>query len=334
MKHPKPAGQPSTLSAQTNKTATENQLWDKIIKTIAHKMPNHLLPLIKEAFQKEYLPDTPIRLLSTEYLPQGKNLNLEPNKKGRQKYPSIFTDIVLQVGPHDIYHIESQMKNDSSMAIRMVEYSFNIALQHSTYQESENSRIVLELPRSCVIYLEPNQNIPDHLLCTFKLPDGSSFEYKIPAIRVQSYPLSEISEKHLFVLVPFLLLRFRPRLKSKMKPLAVTELTDYLKELIVIVNREHESGGITDSQVNDYAKMIYMAGMQIFANDQQLSMEVERMMDLIELPSDKIKQKDSQIKRQALQLKQKDAQIRKLQKKNKELSAYIAQLTRLKSSDN
>lgn len=49
-------------------TQLEDQLWDEIFKVISHKMPSQLIPLLNEAFEKQYPLDTPVEFLSTEYI--------------------------------------------------------------------------------------------------------------------------------------------------------------------------------------------------------------------------------------------------------------------------
>lgn len=70
----------------------------------------------------------------------------------------------------------------------------------------------MRFPRSAVIYPAKNKCIPEFLKCRIIFQDNSEHIYQIPTVRIQSYSLREIQEKHLTLFVPYLLLKFRPRL--------------------------------------------------------------------------------------------------------------------------
>ncbi len=48
------------------------KLWDSILKSIIHHMPEQLFPLLKHIFGKEYPKDTSVELLAAEYAAPGK----------------------------------------------------------------------------------------------------------------------------------------------------------------------------------------------------------------------------------------------------------------------
>lgn len=50
---------------------------------------------------------------------------------------------------------------------------------------------------------------------------GSETLYSIPIVNVQDYALQDIQNHHLSIFLPFVLLRFRPRLKAKKKVLTI-----------------------------------------------------------------------------------------------------------------
>ena len=186
-----------------NKNSSSHKVWDNILKSIVEEMPNQLLPLIKDVFGTEYDSNVTISLLPTESLIPTDN---------PQKFTSIYSDIALRIG-NDVYHIESQMTNDDTMAIRMIKYDFHLALI-SGLDHYGNNEYSIDFPRSVVIYPAPNKNMPDELICHLRFPDGNVYNYKIPTVKVQQYSLEDIQEKHLTVLLPYKLLQFRPRLSS------------------------------------------------------------------------------------------------------------------------
>ena len=254
-------------------------LWDEILKYIINKMPEQLLPLIKEIFGKDYPKDTKITLLSTEYSKQNKNGTLS----------AILTDITILVNDNDVYHIECQIKNDGEMVIRMVEYDFHIALQHGKYEK--NGMYTIEFPNSVVIYPALNKKIPDQLACRLLFPDGSSHIYKVPTVKIQSYSLEQIQNKHLILFLPYTLLRFAPRLKSKRQPLTKNELTTFVQKIIVVLESEKAHGNISEVNYRDIVNLINLAAEKIFCHKPDYSREVLRMTaSKIKLPSDYIEE--------------------------------------------
>ena len=115
------------------------------------------LPVIKEAYGKDYPPGTPIQLLSTEHSTYLDDPSKDPSSR--------LMDIAILVNGTDYYHIESQMDNDHQMVIRMVAYDLHFAIQHNTTRDILSGETILRFPQSIVIYPEPNSHIPDALQC-------------------------------------------------------------------------------------------------------------------------------------------------------------------------
>ena len=185
------------------------RLWDEILKAIVDAMPEQLFSLFKEVFGKEYPKGTPIILLGTESSTYQENTDAPPSSR--------LSDIALLVNGTDYYHLECQMHNDQDMVIRMVAYDLHFAMQHTAETEQEGNGVVMRFPRSVVIYPEKNRKIPESLHCRIIFQDGSEHFYQIPTVRIQSYSLEEIHEKHLNLFIPYVLLRLRPRLRDKIK---------------------------------------------------------------------------------------------------------------------
>lgn len=188
-------------------THTETRLWDEITKAIIHTMTSRLLPVIEEAYGKEYPPGTSITLLPTEHSTYLDKPSNTPS--------SNLMDIAVLVGGTDYYHIECQVKNDHQMIIRMIAYDLHFSIQHSVTENARTGEITLHLPQSFVIYPAKNGNIPNKLQCRLVFPDGNQHVYQIPTVRIQTYSLNDIHKKHLDFFVPFVLLRFQPLLDSQ-----------------------------------------------------------------------------------------------------------------------
>lgn len=147
------------------------------------------------------------------------------------------------------------------------------------------------------------RKLPDSLQCRIIFQDGSEHIYRIPTVRVQSYSLEEIHEKHLNLFIPYLLLRLKPRITSKRNPLSKKELTEFLENIILILQEDLTNGYLTRQECSDYLNLLSQASERIFYHHPSYHEEVKRMTKpLIYLPSMQLRdleaalaEKDSEI---------------------------------------
>lgn len=245
--------------------STEAQLWDEIMKKIAYSAPELLFPLIHEVHGRDYPKGTTISPLATEYSVQ---------RSDTKQISSIRADITVLIGGVDIYHFECEIRNNKSMIIRMFEYDMHIAL---SYNNSTNSSIPeLNFPHSAVLYLGDNGNIPEHIACRINLPDGGSFLYNVPTVKVQSYSLEDIRQKHLSVLIPFLPIRLRKDIK---KNNTRETLTSFYDEIILILRDEVSSGYLSEINCKTIISLLGKAFIRVTYHNPELLEEVVRMTE-------------------------------------------------------
>ncbi|MBD5534377.1 MAG: hypothetical protein HDQ99_21335 [Lachnospiraceae bacterium] len=293
---------------------TGKNLWDEILKAVFFTRPQQLFHLFKEIYGKEYPPDTSIHFISTEY----STFLDSPNTKVPT---SQLMDFAVLVGGTDYYHIECQMKNDKGMVIRMVAYDFHFAIQHCTSTEPATGEIIMHFPDSVVIYPEKNGKLPDTLRCRIIFSDKSEHIYQIPTVKIQSYSLDDIHQKHLNFFLPYTLLRFRPLLKYK-KQIDAKELTSFVEKIIVDLEEEVRNGILSQRESEDLILLLTKASAHIFAKHPHYHEEVFHLTEpLIKLPSVRIneleqesKQKDAIIAQKDSEIAQKDLEINHLQK--------------------
>lgn len=288
------------------------QLWDEILKAIVDTMPEQLFPLFKEVYGKEYPKGTPIVLLSTESSTYLEAPDAPPHSR--------LSDIALLVNGTDYYHIECQMHNEHDMVIRMIAYDLHFAMQHTTSEDQGNGGFVMRFPRSTVIYPAKNSRLPEFLQCRVIFQDGSEHIYQIPTVRIQSYSMEEIHEKHLTIFIPYVLLRLRPKLNPARKhPLSKKELTAFVENVIFILKDELNKGYLTIQQFDDYINLFRLAAEKIFESEKHSGYrkEVDLMTKpLIELPSvlqkrllAEIEQKNALLAEREAELAQKNAEL-------------------------
>ncbi len=290
----------------------EFKLWDEITKAISFHMTPRLLPVLQEAYGKVYPPGTSIQLLSTEHSTYFEDPAGSLSSK--------LMDIAVLVAGTDYYHIESQMDNDRHMVIRMVAYDFHFAVLHDTTRNEDTGEYILHFPHSVVIYPEKNSTVPHRLRCQLIFPDGSHHVYQIPTLRIQTYSLEDIAQKHLDFFIPFSLLRFRPRLKSLRDSLSAEELTEFVKRLILILQNEVAEGILTQLECNDYINLLNKASAHIFKKCPAHHEEVLKVTEpMIKLPSVEMRELRETLAQNETALSQKDAIIARDK-------AYIAEL--------
>ncbi|MBQ7776846.1 MAG: hypothetical protein IJ379_13095 [Lachnospiraceae bacterium] len=175
------------------KETTNNTIFDDVFRTMVQKMPQLLIPVINEVFQTNYAED--------DYISQLRNEHEEQYGKG-------ITDSIIQIGKK-LYHIECQSTEDSTMVIRMIEYDFAIALEQTLLNGKPYE---MDFPNSCVLYLRHTNNTPNELELKVNLPQGGSFLYKTPIIKVQHYTRDVIFQKKLLFFLPYYIIRYEKTL--------------------------------------------------------------------------------------------------------------------------
>ena len=166
-----------------------NTIFDDVFRTMIEKMPYLAVPLINEVFHTSYPQDVPIIQLRNEH---------------RQENGEIIADSCLKIGDK-LYHIECQSTDDTTMAIRMIEYDFSIAVENA---HKQGRRYRMDFPRSCVLYLRSGNNTPDFLGVEMALADGNIVLYQISTIKLETYTKDSIFEKNLLMLLPFYIMRY------------------------------------------------------------------------------------------------------------------------------
>ena len=306
-----------TAPVKENAAYNGHKLWDEILKAIVDTMPEQLFPLFKEIYGKTYPEGTKIVLLNTETSTLWEGTEAPPG--------STFMDIALVVGGTDYYHLECQMRNEVEMVIRMFAYDVHFAITHAKSIDGDSGEITLRFPHSVVIYPENNSAIPDHLQCRILFQDDSEHIYKVPTVRIQGYSLGEIGGKHLTLFLPYTMLRFRTQ--KNLNKLTKKELTDYLNEIILILDNEASAGNLTEPQYRDYEKMIYHAAKCVFEGHEELSKEVDIMMPrLLRLPSDEYREMEAKIARQEAENAMQKEEIARQEAENAQLTSEIRRL--------
>lgn len=90
------------------------------------------------------------------------------------------------------------------MMLRMVEYDFFIALADA---QKQNGAYRLRMPKSCVLYLRGDANVPNEDELELELADGQTVIYRVPNVKVGEYTIDKIFEKKLLMFLPYYIMR-------------------------------------------------------------------------------------------------------------------------------
>lgn len=236
------------------------------------KMPYLAVPLINEVFHTSYPEDVKITQLRNEH---------------QQKDGEIITDSCLLIGKK-MYHIECQSTDDTTMAIRMIEYDFAIAVENA---EKQGRRYRIEFPRSCVLFLRSSGNTPDYLEADVIFPDGKTHVYSIPAIKMADYTKDHIFKKNLLMLLPFYIMRYEKKKHDMRKNLELLQiLLDEYDEIRINLEKELTETGKAELYTN-LTKLIVKIADHIFEKEEDIRKGIGDVMGgkVLELESERLK---------------------------------------------
>ena len=249
-----------------------NTIFDDVFRTMIEKMPYLAVPLINEVFHTSYPEDVKITQLRNEH---------------QQKDGEIITDSCLLIGKK-MYHIECQSTDDTTMAIRMIEYDFAIAVENA---EKQGRRYRIEFPRSCVLFLRSSGNTPDYLEADVIFPDGKTHVYSIPAIKMADYTKDHIFEKNLLMLLPFYIMRYeKKKYDMRKNPELLQVLLNEYDEIRMNLEKELTETGKAELYTN-LTKLIVKIADHIFEKEENIRKGIGDVMGgkVLELESERLK---------------------------------------------
>ena len=250
----------------------DNTIFDDVFRTMMEKMTFLVVPLINDVFHTSYPADVEIVQLRNEY---------------QRVDGEIITDSRLLIG-NRIYHIECQSTDDTTMAVRMIEYDFATAVE---FARKQGRRYRMEFPRSCVLYLRSGSNTPDFLEVDVVFPDGGCHLYRVPAIKVENYTKDKIFEKSLLMLLPFYIMRYEKRAHDmRENPRLFQTLLNEYEEIRVKLEKELTGSGRSELYT-DLIKLIVKISDYIFQDEEKIQKGIGDAMGgkVLELESERLR---------------------------------------------
>lgn len=198
-----------------------------------------LIPLVNEIFNKNISEEAKIDLLPNE---EFSHQNDDHNKDTLIKR---ITDALIRVNGNK-YHFEAESKNDGQILLRIAEYDTLIAHNDAIYKDYS---VIMQLPKTAVIFLRKHNHLP--AFGTIKYAsDNKILEQKIPFYMVSSFSLDYLDEKHLYILMPFYLMRYEHALKhnTSSKYLLIEKEAGRVYD---VLTEAYENGIITRKEYED-----------------------------------------------------------------------------------
>ena len=160
-----------------------NQIYDKMLKRILVLSSVAVINLINALFNRNFPLDSTIVYNLTENIDDGLGKTL--------------SDTILTIhanGESHRFHIEIEISNtdtnDSSIILRVFDYSYRDALRH---KEKTNDKITIKFPKPLVILLEHNSNSPKKVTLELDFGEQGSFDYSVPTMKFLDHSLDDLN---------------------------------------------------------------------------------------------------------------------------------------------
>lgn len=192
---------------------------DEILKSLFHLSKKPLIKLVNGLFDTNYSMEANVELGNTDFtIP---HLGF--------KYVMKRADCFFTLTDNDTrenFHLEFQLKNDKTMALRMYEYAF-LKTASNAYFHSDTDKIVF--PKQLVIFVEENKNIKDNLCLDIEI-DGKHTKYDVPTYKAWNDDISSLLSKRMYSLFPLVPFSFRKEMDKISNDL--DKLTEKTQELM------------------------------------------------------------------------------------------------------
>ena len=247
-------------------------IFDDVLRTIQERRPELLIPLINEVFHTSYSVETKVNRLPEEH---------------QKLLAKVIADSCNEIDGKT-YHLECQSTKDGSMAIRMVEYDFMIALSKGIRTGNKES---LYFPRSCIIYLRSTKNTLSEESVEIVFSDEQSVTYRVPVLKLKDYKIEEIFQKNLLILLPYYIMNYERDLskiandEEKISQL-ITEYRRILEQLDTVTKDD------TTGLFQDILKMMQRVMRYILRKQPEFRERMDNVMGgkVLPLPSDKLRE--------------------------------------------
>lgn len=165
-----------------------SHIYDGAFRTILNDCRKLILPLINEIFGEEYTGNEEILFFPNEHF-----IDQQDSAAKERITDSNFTVIGKT---EKKYHLECESSlPDRRITVRLFEYDAQIALDEG---EVTGETLTVTFPNTALLYLRAYKKTPDKMKYVIITP-GGTVQYDVPVMKVQTYSLDKIFEKHLLL---------------------------------------------------------------------------------------------------------------------------------------
>ncbi len=213
--------------------------YDNVFKTMKMKHKRLFVSVINDVFNRDYPADVKVEVLPSEgYLTESETVD------GSKEIEEQISDFLIKIGS-EIYLLECQSYDDSSMAIRIAEYAFITARQSAAW---DIGHAVIPMPQFSVIYVKRTDKTPKATRITFTFPNGQAVDYESDNVILDDLTKEYIIEKRLFPYIPFYIARYEKDIASEGEVDKAIEDLMYFRDALV---RLRESKELSDDEMTD-----------------------------------------------------------------------------------
>jgi hypothetical protein len=218
-----------------NNPSPSPQIFDRIFKTTLKLSRPAVISFINALFNTSHPVSSLLSYLPTE--------TILPSLK------SSISDINIAVN-YSPYIIETQIANDPSMALRILQYILN---QTPYTTISTDHLIRVSIPEARVIYWETTRSTPDKETIMFRFPDGVQQSLEVPSFKFPHYSPSQLEAMGMGIVLPFCMVKLRKELKKVKGGGGMEEwkgrLRGLVKEVVGAVERSERRGVLSRGDV-------------------------------------------------------------------------------------
>ncbi|MED3831616.1 hypothetical protein P4575_27905, partial [Priestia megaterium] len=186
------------------------------------------------------------------------------------------------------FHVEFQLKNDKTMALRMYEYGL-LKAATDAYFNNDTQKVVL--PKQLVIFIEENKNIEDKLRLEV-VNDGETSIIYIQTYKVWEDDILSLLTKKMYALLPFVPFSFRKEMEkvsndTDLLTKKTSELMVKYYEIAEHLSHFYEQNELTYNDLDKLYNALNHITTHIFEKyglDDIINKEVEKMVDTLWKP--------------------------------------------------
>ncbi|MCD7751335.1 MAG: hypothetical protein LUI10_06290 [Lachnospiraceae bacterium] len=176
--------------------------YDDVLRTLLNDCRQLVIQLVNEVFGENYTGEEEVVFSPNEHF-----LNQQDGGEDKRITDTTFSIIGTKIGK---YLLECQTNPDSSMLVRIFEYSTQVALDES---KISGDTLEVVIPNCAILFLRSTRNTPEQMHIRFQFRE-EYFTYDIPVIKMQQYTLEDLLRKNLLFLLPFYIFTYDRKLQE------------------------------------------------------------------------------------------------------------------------